>query len=236
MTLQHAGRWRNAVHRGVALALAMALHLVMFVWITRPVADVDNKDRAWPQSRQALQWRFIRLPQRLPLPALISVSARSAVPQSRQAGAAIASIRPGAAATRVAPVPVSPAARSEAPELHSAEPVLPSLSPSPMVADGDGGFTERLRQAKRSYSVGPLPGSDRQRVGGIELIDTKTQGIAAAVRQLQRLFGVPNHHCVDVDAWHAMSPHELSERHVSPSDIARVDAENQCNRPPGLSF
>lgn len=236
MMMRRARSRRDVLHRGLALGLTMALHLAVFFFISRPVVDEEMKDHAWPQSWQALQLRLIRSSKPSPSRASTPVYVHAAPTQSRQRSAAIPLIKSKVLAMRALAAPVPSVSQPFVPESKAAAPIVQTLPSAAAESTGDGGFADRLRQAQQSYSVRPLPGSDRPRVNGIQLIDPKTQGVAATVRQLQRLFGRPNHHCIDVDAWHRMSPDELSARHISPSDVARVDAENQCNRPMGLSF
>lgn len=226
--------WRYVLHRGIALGLTMALHLAAFVFITRPVADEERKNHAPPQSWQALQLRLIRSAVPLPSYASITAEMHAAAAQPQRTGERVPSKKWKVAATQASPVP--PVSQQAAPDSNAAKPVIRTLPPAPATAVGDGGFADRLRQASRSYSVGPLPGSDTPRVSGIRLIDPKTQGIAATMLQAQRLFGITNHHCIDVDVWNNMTPRELAAYHISPSDVAKVDAKNNCNRPLGLSF
>ena len=115
-------------------------------------------------------------------------------------------------------------------------PDTPIVTVGSQSATGDGGFHQRLLQAQHVYAIRGVPGSAVPRVAGIHLIDPKNQGIGAAVRQVQRLFGIANHHCIDVDAWRHLTPRELSARHISPNEVDRIEQENHCNQPPGLSF
>ena len=126
----------------------------------------------------------------------------------------------------VAPASVAP------PDVPDSSSVTVSNQP----ATGDGGFHQRLLQAQHAYAIHGVPGSAVSRVAGIHVIDPESQGIGAAMRRVQRLFGIANHHCIEVDAWHHLTPQELSARHISPDEVNRVDQAYQCNRPPGLSF
>jgi hypothetical protein len=62
------------------------------------------------------------------------------------------------------------------------------------------------------------------------------QGVGAVMRNAQRLFGITDHHCIDVEVWQSLSPEALSARHLSPSDVRGEDEKYNCNRPLGLSF
>lgn len=66
--------------------------------------------------------------------------------------------------------------------------------------------------------------------------DPRDQGIGAVMRNTQRLFGITNKHCIDVEVWQRLSPQELVERHITPADVRSANEKYQCNRPLGLSF
>jgi hypothetical protein len=101
---------------------------------------------------------------------------------------------------------------------------------------GDGGFGERLRQARHAQDVHGVPGSDVRIAPGIQLTDPMNQGVGAVVRKVQRLFGVPDRHCVDVDAWRRLTPGELAAHDLSPGDLDRIDEKFKCHGPMGLHF
>jgi hypothetical protein len=42
------------------------------------------------------------------------------------------------------------------------------------------------------------------------------------------LFGVPDRHCVDVEAWRGMTEREQLERHVSLAQVERTAQEYHC--------
>jgi hypothetical protein len=73
-----------------------------------------------------------------------------------------------------------------------------------------------------------LPGSSTPIMPGIQMIDSRTQGIGGVVRKVQALLGVPDRHCVDVDAWRGMSTRELLDRHISPDQVDGMAAEYNC--------
>jgi hypothetical protein len=95
---------------------------------------------------------------------------------------------------------------------------------------------EAVRPANARAGIGGVPGSDMRFVPGIRLTDPMKQGIGAVTRKVQRLFGVTNHHCIDVDVWRHLTPQELSARHISSGDVDKIDEKYDCNRPPGLSI
>ncbi|MET0328989.1 MAG: hypothetical protein ABW163_09500, partial [Luteimonas sp.] len=118
--------------------------------------------------------------------------------------------------------PTQPAANIESPPAP-----FPAVAPTIAIisspsAPGDGGFQQRLRDAQHKAGVRALPGSDVHRAPGIQLIDPMKQGIGAIMRDTQRLFGVTNPHCIDVDVWAHISPEQRIERHVSLADIRRL--------------
>ncbi|WP_139350308.1 hypothetical protein [Rhodanobacter sp. C03] len=73
-----------------------------------------------------------------------------------------------------------------------------------------------------------LPGSGVAIVQGIHMIDPKRQGIGGVARRLQALFGIPDHHCLDVDAWRRLSTQEMLDRHISPDEVETTAAEYHC--------
>ena len=113
---------------------------------------------------------------------------------------------------------------------------MPILPESHGKTISDGGFQERLLKARRAYAVHGVPGSDKTFAPGIHLIDPGKQGVGSVMRHAQRLFGIANRHCIDVDVWRHLTPQELSARHISPGEVDQADEKYQCNRPPGLSF
>ena len=113
---------------------------------------------------------------------------------------------------------------------------IPDLDAVGEAAGNDGGFMERLHAAQRESRVHGVPGSDTVYAPGIHLIDPMDQGIGAVVRKVQRAFGITSSHCVDVDVWRHLTPKQLSERYISPSDVNRVSEKYHCNEPLGLHF
>ncbi len=217
--------WREPLRRGVALGVALSLHLALWMLVMRPAiweqaAMVDQRS---PHS--VLRLRLLRR--------TVSLQAPAAMPAPR-AVAVVAH-----AAVQREPHPAQPATPAHVAPALGSPPAVPDISSiivgsHPVTADG--GFHQRLLQARHAYAIHGVPGSVVPRVAGIHLIDPRNQGIGAAVRRVQRLFGIVNRHCIDVDVWHHLTPRELSARHISPNEVDRVDQEYQCNRPPGLSF
>lgn len=143
---------------------------------------------------------------------------------------------PGAMAT-THPLTASPVAEHPGP-VSIPVPAATSATATAASPSGpdDGGFQQRLREAQHDAGARPLPGSDTRRAPGFQLIDPMKQGIGSVMRDTQRLFGVTNHHCVDVEVWEHLTPEQRIERHVSLADMRRMNEKYECNRPLGLSL
>ena len=217
--------WRDPLRRGVALGVALSLHLALWMLVMRPAvweqrATADRRSHH-PVLQLRLLWRTVPLqaPAVMPAPRAVAVVAHATAKRMPHPAQAMTP-------AHVAPLSASP------PDVPDTSSVVARSQP----AAGDGGFGQRLLQAQRAYAIHGVPGSTVPWVAGIHLIDPRNQGIGAAVRQVQRLFGIADHHCIDVDVWRHLTPRELSARHISPNEVDRVDRKYQCNRPPGLSF
>ena len=219
--------WRDPLRRGVALGVALSLHLALWLLVMHPAIWEQAATADRRSHHPVLQLRLLRRTVSSQAPAVMlapRVVVVAHAPARRM-------LHPAQAVT---PAHVAPASASP-PEVPDSSSVTVGSQP----ATGDGGFHQRLLQAQRAYSIPGVPGSTVPRVAGIQLIDPRNQGIGAAVRRVQRLFGIADHHCIDVDVWRHLTPRELSARHISPDEVDRVDRvdrEYQCNRPPGLSF
>ena len=73
-----------------------------------------------------------------------------------------------------------------------------------------------------------LPGSGTPIVQGFHMTDPRMQGIAGVARTLQHLFGIPDQHCVNVDAWRGMTVQEQLARHISLAQVERTAEEYHC--------
>lgn len=114
--------------------------------------------------------------------------------------------------------------------------VTPSQPPKPLrwdipaVADSGyisgGGLLHGPSEGHQSNVH--LPGSDVAIVQGIHMIDPKMQGLGGIARKLQHLFGIPDKHCLDVDAWRRLSTQEMLDSHISPDEVEKVAAEYHC--------
>lgn len=90
--------------------------------------------------------------------------------------------------------------------------------------------------AQHSQGIRGVPGTDRRFAPGIDLTDPMDQGVGSLVRGAQRLFGVTNRHCIDVDVWQHLTPDELKERHLTAAEVEKQSEKYNCNRPLGLNF
>jgi hypothetical protein len=212
------------------MVVVLGCHLGLLMLLLRPAIPDRDTTPAARSNLLVLNLRFIRPPRssslHLALPGL-----QPAAPTLRSQG--MPSRRPPE------PLPVQRAAHIGAPlsETHSTSaPTTPGQYTGSVASTSDGGFQQRLRKAQHSYAVRGVPGSDTPYVPGIHLIHPMNQGMGAVMRNAQRLFGVANRHCIDVEAWRQFTPQELSARHISPDDADKVDEKYDCNRPPGLSF
>jgi hypothetical protein len=129
----------------------------------------------------------------------------------------------------VVPERANAAVESAAPSGFERRRAIPEFS-------GDGGFRDRLLNAQHSQGSKGIPGSDTPISPGIQLTDPMNQGVGAVMRDTQRLFGITNRHCIDVEVWQSLSADELSARHLSPADVRREGEKYNCNRPLGLNF
>ncbi|WP_426702995.1 hypothetical protein ACPPVV_08390 [Rhodanobacter sp. Col0626] len=221
----------DPIRRGVAFGIALSLHFMLLITVLRfagrePDRPADHRDNEKPMLLR-----------------LFAPSVSPPVQPGKPAAGATAGNThriAGQAAPRVPamrmPTPHVAAQVSTAP-LVAPRSDAPATTTNNHAEENDGGFGERLSQARQGFRAARrLPGSSVPRVSGIELIDRDEQGIAALAKKTQRLFGITDRHCIDVDVWSRLTPDELSERHISPNDVDRVSDAHHCNRPLGLSF
>jgi hypothetical protein len=217
----------DPIRRGVALVVTISFHLFVLILMAWPAIQGRGIAPVERSHRRAIQIRFFR-PSRPPSAPMASSTLRVITPALHVRTTLSTQPLPLLAVQYATPAAPRPTER------HS--PGSPATSSTPVTGNSDGGFRERLRDAQHSYAVHGIPGSDRPFVHGIHLIDPRKQGIGGAVRKVQRLFGVIDSHCVDVDVWRNLTPRELIARHVSPDEVDRTDEKYDCNRPLGLSF
>ncbi|WP_107913701.1 hypothetical protein [Luteibacter sp. OK325] len=231
-----------SARRVAAIVVTVGCHVGLLMVLLRPASNMVDTTAIADDKTPSLELRFISTPlKKSPMPT-------SQTPQlagSRDAPAN-ESARSRARRTR-AVITRSEANSPNAPITAEAptQPVVPTASTSPGTSDppmtaptstGDGGFRERLGNAQHSQGVRGVPGSDAPVVTGIQLTDPMNQGVGAVMRSTQRLFGITDRHCIDVEVWQSLTPEELSARHLSPGDVRTEQEKYNCNRPLGLSF
>jgi hypothetical protein len=187
-----------ALHAGIFMTLLMGS---TWHWHAPPARKDERQD--------TLKIRFIELA--TPRPRTMPALARRATGGTRHDAP---TVKPVAA-------PVQAIAPKPAPATDTAAATVAIPAPS-YIAGGP-----LLRRAVTPRPV-PLPGSAVAIVPGIRLVDPRSQGVAGAVRALQALFGVPDPHCVDVDAWRTLSTQELLDRHISPAQVQRTAEHYRC--------
>lgn len=205
-------RWRESGRRIAVTAVVIGGHfgLLMLLLYSRPAPWHE-----WPgrvaSPRNIIRLRFIETapPQPAPRSKPLAPVARRAAPARRPRKPAIIT-----AATVPADVP-SPAPR---------QPVAPSTTVPGYIA---GGNLLHGSDLDRSSSI-RLPGSGVAIVAGIHMVDPRTQGLAGAARTLQAMFGVPDTHCVKVDAWRTLSTREMLARHISPEQVQKTAEAYGC--------
>jgi len=211
------------------MVVVIGCHLGLLMLLLRPAIYDRSPTLVASNNPLALKLHFIRQPQ--------TASTHLALPALRAAASTLHIQR-----TPPVRAPERPSAQrathvAAPPGTHSSSALItPSQSPDNEASSRDGGFQARLLNAQYSHAVHGVPGSDTPSAPGIHLIDPMSQGIGAVMRKTQRLFGITNRHCIDVDAWRHLVPQESSARHISPDDVDKTDEKYHCNRPVGLSF
>lgn len=112
-----------------------------------------------------------------------------------------------------------------APDARLANPASMNAEPTPgYIAGGNLLHGDTL---DRSPSM-RLPGSDVAVVPGLHMVDPRTQGVAGVARMLQGMLGVPDPHCVKVDAWRTLSIRDMLAQHISPGQVQKTAEEYGC--------
>lgn len=228
--------------RVVAMTIAIAGHLVLLALILRPSSGRINVTHVVEDPEAAIELRLIPA-RRNTLPALPLHSDHPRIPsrsiRADKLHAAHVPANPGKPINESRSSPGSSTA-SLAPTLTTVvAPDQPAAAGYPTAdkgAPGDGGFSKQLLDAQDSRHVHGVPGSDTHIAPGIQLTDPTSQGIGALMRNTQRLFGITNRHCIDVEIWASLTPDELVARHLSPADVKRANEKYDCHRPLGLNF
>jgi hypothetical protein len=226
-----------SARRIVAIAVSVGCHLGLLLVLLRPATpNRTYMTAAVVNDEAALQVRFIAQTQR---------ASRLLVPRLAAHAPGVAREAPAKermppAAPRVTQVAASP---REAESTDGSPTATASNTPAEANQDtnfrrpmGDGGFLERMRNAQHSQDLPGVPGSDRPIAPDLELTHPMDQGIGSVMRNTQRLFGVTDRHCIDVEVWQHLSPDELKERHLTAADLAKESDKYNCNRPLGLNF
>ena len=220
--------WR----RIAALVIAISGHIGLGLLLLRPAPVWRSSIKRGGGTTSVLELRFIQASG-----SIVEPSARGVRPEPR---GAFSRIRPVKRSALSPAMSVMPRHGPQSNEKQTASGRLVVRIPDTHGVEGnpgyDSGFMARLRAAKRAGVVRGVPGSDTSYVSGIRLIDPMDQGIGAVLRTTQRAFGITSSHCIDVDVWSHLTPHQLSARHVSPRDVTRVEAKYHCNEPLGLHF
>ena len=228
-----------SARRIVAMAVTIGCHLGLLIVLLRPGTPSTDIPSEVEADIGVLKLRFI-LSSRPTSAPLVSPAPRLAVvsPSIPRKGPMKEAIPPPSQlVAHVTPQPASTNASSPPGGL-----ALPNVLVSPnqymnsQASTEDGGFQERLLKAQHSDDIHGIPGSARPIVRGIQLINPMNQGIGAVARKMQRLFGITNHHCIDVEVWKSLTPEELIARHVSLDDVKEQAEKYNCYHPSGLNF
>jgi len=217
-------------YRVAVLVVVISCHLGLLMLLLRPAIFYRDTTPVERSNPLVLKLRFFQPPR---------PSSSHLVSPALHLIAAAVRIHTALSGRPSKPLAVQQAAHLDAQssETHlTSAPTTPDVDTSNEVSTSDGGFQQRLLNAQHSYAVHGVPGSDTSSAPGIHLIDPMNQGIGAVARTTQRAFGIKDSHCIDVDVWRGLTPQELSARHISPSDVDKVDEKYDCNRPPRLSF
>ncbi|UPG92149.1 hypothetical protein L2Y96_10390 [Luteibacter aegosomaticola] len=214
-----------SIRRIVALVVALFVHFAGLAVLLRPAMYRAVSTREADVATGALQVQLLARqvpkapPARVPTPPSIPITRPTPV---RRHTAAISA-------------PVAPLVQQPSPP-EAATQSLATPEPSTAPAMGDGGFQQHLQEAQHAQAIHGVPGSDQQLAPGIRLIDPRTQGVGAFMRNAQRLFGVTSKACHEVEVWSKMSVEELVARHITPAEVKAANEKYECNRPLGLSF
>lgn len=210
------------------MAVAIGCHLGLLLALLGPAAPGAVMTPVREGDELALKLRFVSSPRITSMP---SASPARHAPAKERTSPSVKRI------TRVAlPTQDADAISASPPPVVASAPVTIGDEVNPPFIAGDGGFRDRMFNAQHSQGIHGVPGSDRRVAPGIELANPMDQGIGSVVRGAQRLFGVTNRHCIDVDVWLHMSPDELKDRHLTVADVEKESETYHCNRPLGLNF
>lgn len=213
-TEEKQGRWRASGQRIVAYVAVTGLHVAFVMFLLLEPSTPGHVPALHSMSaRDAIRVRLLRYDPVASMPPV----ARSLPPPRRRKSARQTST--------LHALPLKSAAR--APSTPD-EATVPTDGP-PTYIDGGGRFREPSLYLRSNNTQ--LPGSGVPIVKGLRMIDPRMRGVGGAVRNLQAIFGAPDPHCVDVDAWRGMPVQELLDRHMSPSRVESTAQEYGCGPP-----
>ncbi len=86
----------------------------------------------------------------------------------------------------------------------------------------------RTSQFGRQNTHIPGGGSADPRGNRFPMVDPRSQGLAGIVRMIGSWGGAINPHCLDEEAWRAMTPAERSDNHVSTDVMDQTAAAYRC--------
>lgn len=207
--------WRGpAGHRVAVQATVIGLHLGILWLLQRPATPRLPSTNTAADARTGLRIRFLHIPLEPPHQQVRN-DPRPSIPAPKHSAPARKTVTAGEPAPAATKPTASTAGRLDW-SLPSGDADHGYIAHGP----GDGtGF---------GHSATRIPGSGAAVVPGIRMIDPRTQGVAGAVRAVQALFGVADHHCVDVEAWRSLSTEELLDRHISPAQVYRTAETYHC--------
>ncbi|HVI54021.1 MAG TPA: hypothetical protein VM621_03085 [Luteibacter sp.] len=210
------------------MATAIGCHIGLLIVVLRPASLWMDGAPAADADATMLQLRLVPSVTRsaevvIPRSVPLAKAKRRSLQRTTRTGA-----YPDVLSTNTSPAPLF--------TTSNASPAASDHNVAGRVPAGEGGFQQRLFDAQHSRDVRGVPGSGTRVAPGIELTDPMNQGVGAVIRSAQRLFGVSDHHCIDVEVLQSISASELSERHLSPADVKAEAEKYNCNRPLGLNF
>jgi hypothetical protein len=210
------------------MAVAISFHLGLLMVVLAPASHWTDDRPATNREMTSLELRIISPVGPAPVALAhrtVTTKALTPLPVRRAPRAAVH--------TGTAPEEELPATIATTPE---SVPATISQEATVRASGGDGGFQQRLLDAQHGRAIPGIPGSDNRIAPGVQLTDPMNQGVGALIRNTQRLFGVTNHHCIDVEVLQSLTPAELAARHLSPADVQKEGEKYACNKPLGLSF
>lgn len=222
---------RVSFRRILALAVAIGCHVVVLLALLMP-ATPDGAAGTVAQMRDA-QIKIRWVPSRSPAttkPIAVSSAAHTTTHSTRP-------LLPHATRPEMTRPTISDS-KADAPSrlVLPNTLALPSQHPATSGAVADAGFHDRVRDAQDSRDVRGIPGSDRRIVPDIALTEPRKQGLGSVLRNVQRLFGITQRACIDVDAMRQLTTEELIARHLTQEGLNKQAEKYQCNEPLGLHF